>query len=312
MRKVLVFTLIVCLTVTSVFARGAAEGSSDGSSKGKVVMTISNQQNEFIVGMGNSFKEVGASLGYDVQLLDAQVDPTKQLSQIESAITQGAVAIFLEPCSYDGLTAGLKMAHEAGIPVFTIHNGVSATEYVTSAFYVNVHDGGVLKMQKVMEDIGGKGDIAIMTGTTGQDTTNQICGGYEEVLADYPDVNIVFTGAANWSAADAAPLAENWIASGKHLDAIVCNNDGMALGVLPVLRTTGNVGKIKLYGLDGTSEGLKAVKDGEMTATIYVDAHAEIVQAFEALEQIQAGNTIEKEYIIPPVLVDSSNVDQYI
>ena len=307
MRKVLV--LVLSLAMSMVFAAGTKE--SAGATKGKVVMTISNQQNEFIVGMGNSFKEVGASYGYDVQLLDAQVDPTKQLSQIESAITQNAVAIFLEPCSYDGLTSGLKLAHEAGIPVFTIHNGVSATEYVTSAMYVNVREGGRLKMQKVMDDIGGSGDIAIMTGTTGQDTTNQICGGYDEILVNYPSVNIVFTGAANWSAADTAPLAENWIASGKKLDAIVCNNDGMALGVLPVLKTTGNVGKIKLYGLDATKEGLKAVKAGEMAATIYVDAHGEIVQAFKALDDLRDGKQIQKEYIIDPILVDSSNVDQY-
>lgn len=310
MKKTLVIALVFVIAISAVFAQGSQETSSQ--SKGKVVMTISNQQNEFIVGMGNSFKSVGAEYGYDVQLLDAQVDPTKQLSQIESAITQGAVAIFIEPCSYDGLTAGLKMAYEAGIPVFTIHNGVSATEYVTSAMFVDVHDGGRLKMEKVVEDIGGKGDIAIMTGTTGQDTTNQICGGYYDVLANYPDINIVFTGAANWSAADAAPLAENWIASGKKIDAIVCNNDGMALGVLPVLKATGNVGKIKLYGLDATSEGLKAVKNGEMTATIYVDAHGEIVQAFKVLEELKAGNKVEKEYIIPAKLVDISNVDQYL
>ena len=174
MKKTLVVVLVIAMAIATVFAQGAQEAKTE--SKGKVVMTISNQQNEFIVGMGNSFKEVGAEYGYEVQLLDAQVDPTKQLAQIESAITQGAVAIFLEPCSYDGLTSGLKLAYEAGIPVFTIHNGVSATEYVTSAMYVDVRDGGRIKMQKVVEDIGGKGDIAIMTGTTGQDTTNQICG----------------------------------------------------------------------------------------------------------------------------------------
>jgi ribose transport system substrate-binding protein/inositol transport system substrate-binding protein len=309
MKKSMAVGVFALVLAGSLFAGG---GGQKSAARPKVVMTISNQQNEFIVGMGNSFKTVGAEQGYDVQLLDAQVDPTKQLAQIESAITQGAVAIFLEPCSYDGLTSGLRLAKEAGIPVFTIHNGVSATELITSAIYVNVRQGGSLKMQKCMDDINGAGDIAIMTGTIGQDTTNQIVGGYEEVLAKYPRVNVVFTGSGNWGATDAAPLAENWIASGRKLDAIVCNNDGMALGVLPVLKTTGNVGKIKLYGLDATPEGLKAVKAGEMTATIYVDAHAEIVKAFELLGLIRQGKKVDPEYIIPAVLVDSSNIDKYI
>ena len=49
-----------------------------------------------------------------------------------------------------------------------------------------------------------------------------------------------------------------------------------------------------------------------MTATIYVDAHGEIVQAFKVLEELKAGNKVEKEYIIPAKLVDISNVDQYL
>lgn len=293
-----------------VAAEPAAE--SDTAEKKLVVMTISNQQNAFIVGMGNSFKSVGESMGYEVMLLDANTDPTVQLSQIESAITQGAVAIFLEPCSYDGLTAGLQLAHDEGIPVITIHNAVSATDLITTAIRVDVHNGGALKMQKCVDDLNGTGNIAIITGTIGQDTTNQICGGYDDILPNYPNVKVIFEGEGNWGATDAAPLAENWIASGQKIDAIVCNNDGMALGVLPVLKSTDNIGKIKLYGLDASEEGLKAVKAGEMTATIYVDAHAEIVQAFECVNTLLAGGTVESEYVIPCQLVDISNVDQYL
>ena len=303
---------VMALSLSTGCPRHKKPTASSKTPSRKVIMTISNQQNEFIVGMGNSFMEVGAELGYDVQLLDAQVDPVKQLSQIESAISQDVAAIFLEPCSFDGLTSGLEAAKEAGIPVFTIHNGVSATEFIISAIYVNVKAGGAQKMQKCMDDLGGTGNIAIMTGTIGQDTTNQICGGYEEILANYPDVNIVFEGAGNWGATDAASLTENWIASGKKLDAIICNNDGMALGALPVLKTTGNVGDILLYGLDATPEALKAVKAGEMAASIFVDAHAEIVKAFELLQILEKGGEVESEYVIPTVLVDASNVDHYL
>ena len=271
----------------------AASDTTDSGAKPKVLMTISNQQNEFIVGMGESFLSVGEELGYDAQLMDANLDPTTQISQIETAISQGAVAIFVEPCSADGLTTGLQEAKDAGIPVFTIHNGVSSTDLITSAIRVDVKQGGALKMEQVIKDIGGSGDIAIMTGTLGQDTTNQICAGYDEVLAENPDVNVVFEGAGNWGAADAAPLAENWLASGKNIDAIVCNNDGMALGVLPVLKDAGKVGEIKLYGLDATSEGLKAVKAGEMAATIFVDADAEIRAAYDMVGTILDGGTVD-------------------
>lgn len=319
MKKMMVLFLVLALVLSAFAGCASTPEEKDATEEpvdtggGLVVMSISNQQNEFIVGMGKSFKAEGEKLGYEVQLMDADNDPTKQLSQIESAIAQGAIAIFLEPCSFDGLTNGLQQAKDAGIPVFTIHNGVSATDLITSAIRVDVKAGGTQKMQHCVDQLGGKGNICIMTGTTGQDTTNQIVGGYDEVLKNYPDIKVLYTGAADWGATKATPLAENWIAaSGGDIDAIVCNNDGMALGVMPALSTTGYTGKILLYGLDATKEGLKAVKAGEMTATIYVDANGEIVKAYELLDILKQGGTVESEYVIPTVLIDKTNVDQYL
>ena len=265
----------------------------------------------FMVGMAENFKEVGEAAGYEVQLMDADLDATKQVSQIETAISENAEAILVEPCSVDGLTTGLKEAHDAGIPVFVIHNNVSATDLVTSLIHVDVRQGGELKMEQVIKDCGEDAKIAIMTGTLGQDTTNQICGGYDAVLEKYPNVEVVFEGAGNWGATDAAPLAENWLASGKEIDAIVCNNDGMALGVVPVLKSAGKSEQIKVYGLDATNEGLKAVDSGEMAATIYVDSKAEIEKAFEMLEDLKAGKKVDAEYKVPSVLVTKENVKEY-
>lgn len=316
--------MVLCAAMLTAMTAGCTPESGGSSSSagsgdknaeegsGKVFMTVSNQQNEFTVGMGESFLEVGKAAGYDVQLMDADLDATQQVSQIETAISEGAEAILIEPCSVDGLTSGLQAAHDAGIPIFVIHNNVSATDLITSLIHVDVQQGGELKMQRCMDDIGGKGNIAIMTGTLGQDTTNQICSGYDKVLEKYPDVNVVFEGAGNWGATDAAPLAENWLASGEEIDAIVCNNDGMALGVIPVLESAGKTGDILVYGLDATSEGLKAVKEGTMAATIYVDAHAEIEKAFEMLEDVKAGKEVDSEYVVPAVLVTQENVDEYL
>ncbi len=301
----LILAVMVASALVGVF------GNAPAGEKKKVVMTISNQQNEFIVGMGESFKKIGAERGYDVQLLDANLDPTRQISQIETGVSQKAVAILVEPCSFDGLTVGLQAAHEAGIPIFTIHNAVSAGDMITTAIRVDVKQGGYMKMEQAVKDVGENGEIAIMTGTLGMDTTNQICGGYDESLAKHPQVKVVFTGAGNWGAVDAAPLAENWVASGRKLDAIVCNNDGMALGVIPVLRTTGNIGKIKVYGLDATPEGLRAIKAGEMAATIFVDAEAEIVAAFDMIAQLEKGEKIPGEFVVPPVLVTKANVNDF-
>ena len=49
-----------------------------------------------------------------------------------------------------------------------------------------------------------------------------------------------------------------------------------------------------------------------LAASIFVDAHAEIVKAFELLQILEKGGEVESEYVIPTVLVDASNVDHYL
>lgn len=60
------------------------------------------------------------------------------------------------------------------------------------------------------------------------------------------------------------------------------------------MKSAGKSEQIKVYGLDATNEGLKAVDSGEMAATIYVDSKAEIEKAFEMLEDLKAGKKVEQ------------------
>lgn len=152
-----VLGMVLCAAMLTVMTAGCTpESGSSGSDSssgdaaaeegsGKVFMTVSNQQNEFMVGMGESFLEVGEAAGYDVQLMDANLDATQQVSQIETAISEGAEAILVEPCSVDGLTSGLQAAHDAGIPIFVIHNSVSATDLITSLIHVDYNRAENLK-----------------------------------------------------------------------------------------------------------------------------------------------------------------------
>ncbi len=96
-------------------------------------------------------------------------------------------------------------------------------------------------------------------------------------------IEVVFDGTANWTTDQALELAENWLSTGKEIDAIVCNNDGMALGALQARKSAGLVGQILIYGNDGVPQVIDAIKNGEITATIFTDAQGEAVKAIEVL-----------------------------
>jgi ABC-type sugar transport system, periplasmic component len=289
----------------------AADAAVPAPPSKKVAWVASNIANEFTTGMAANAEAVGKEHGWEVTVFNPDSDLSKQISQLENAASQGYAAIIFDPVAYDGMTAVVEeLTTNYDIPVITLHGSCSAQDLLTAFVAINIQEGGRLKMEQVAKDLNGKGDIAIMTGTEGQTTAIFITDGYYEVLPNYPDINVVFTGAGNWNADDATPLAENWLSSGKNLDAIVCNNDGMALGVRAVLQAAGLTGKIKLYGLDATPEGRKAIRDGSMDASIWVDSYAEFVAAFDIIDAYYAGEPFEKEVMIAPTLVTKDNIDQ--
>ncbi len=277
----------------------------------KVAWVASNIANEFTTGMAANAVAVGKENGWEVTVFNPDTDLSKQISQIENAATQGFAAIIFDPVAYDGMTAVIdSVMSNYKIPVITLHGSASAQDKLTAYVAVDLAKGGELKMEQVAKDLNGKGNIAIMTGTEGQTSALLVTSGYDRVLPKYPDIKVVFKAAGSWNADSATPLAENWLSSGKTIDAIVCNNDGMALGVKAVLQSAGMTGKIKLYGLDATPEGRKSVRDGSMNASIWIDSHAEFVEAFKIIDAFYAGKPFEKEVLVSPSLVIKDNVDQ--
>ena len=85
-------------------------------------------------------------------------------------------------------------------------------------------------MEQVAKLLNGKGNIAILTGPSGDAGGLQRMEGYENILKNYPEIKQVVAPAdCQWDTASAQSTVESWL-SAYDLDAIVCENDGMAVG----------------------------------------------------------------------------------
>lgn len=76
------------------------------------------------------------------------------------------------------------------------------------------------------------------------------------------------SGVANFDRSQAAALMEQWLEKGDDIELVICNNDDMALGAVDAMEKMGITKKIKIVGIDGISDGIKAVKDGKMYGTV--------------------------------------------
>ena len=132
------------------------------------------------------------------------------------------------------------------------------------------------------------------------------------MLKKYPGIKVAYQQTANWRTDEALKLVENWLQTGVKLDAIVANNDGMALGALKAVEDAKLGNQVKVYGLDATPDALAAVKEGRLAATISQSTTDQGLMAMETAYKIVGGAKVKRETIVAHTLITKANVDKYI
>lgn len=313
--------VVLVMALAMVFAFGLTGcGSSDesGDAAGadgiKIAYLGPHQNNEYQIALREAVEAAAADNGVECKVYIADNDPAKQVSQIEQAINEGVQGIVMDPCSFEGIAQGITAAKEAGVPLVTVHEVVSNQDEAVAFAASDLRTGGKLKMEQVMEDFPDGAQLAVLYGPLGHAAQIDITEGYKDALKGQEDkYPYVFDGEGNWAAEDALDLVSNWLATGKKIDAIVCNNDGMAIGALQAVKAAGmDPSEILIYGLDAQQDVLTEVKAGNIRATIFNDYPQEASKGVELCLAAIAGETVDAENLIDPKVVTIDNVDEYL
>jgi len=312
-RKVLSIVLVL-LMMTAILAAcgGGAKEEPAAQEPKEFAFFISHMTNAFTIELSDAVKAKAAELGVNVTVNDGGKDAAKQISQIETTVNQGIDGIIIEPVSVDAIIPAVKAATEAGIPVVIVNQQISDPSAASAYVGVANKDGGALEMTKAVEDLGGKGNVAILLGPMGSDAQIGRSEGYKAVIDANPGVTVVFESTANWTTDEALKLVENWLQSGKEINAIVAQNDGMALGALKAVEDAKLQDKIKVYGLDATPDALAAVKEGRLAATVSQSTTTQGLEAMNTVYKLAMGETVEPELLVDFTLITSENVDEFL
>ena len=288
---------------------GAGSGSAGGAYK--IALIQQHQTNAFQIAVTEAAEAKAAELGVELKILSADQDAATQISQIEQCVSEGYQAILFEPVDPDGLRDAAKNAADAGVVVINIISACTDWEGagISAVSYGNNVKAGETEMQQVADLLGGKGNIAILTGPSADAGGLQRMEGYETILAKYPDiVQVVSPADCAWDTAQAQATVESWL-SAYDLDAIVCENDGMAVGAG---NAAGANSGIIISGVDGTPDGFEAIKDGRITGTVSQNGGAMAANGVEAAVTLLSGGTLETNVLVTDnTWIDSSNVADY-
>lgn len=276
---------------------------------GKIAVMMSHMTNEFVTTVAEAAKAKGAELGYEVVVFDGKQDASTQVTQIEQAVTQGFKGILVEPVSTDGVVPGLIAANDAGVPIATLVQRASEQDLAATYIGGDEVNAAKLQMTEAIKAIGGSGNIGIIYGPMGSDAMLSRQKGYQEVLAENPNVKVAFEDTANWVTAEGLQLVENWLSTGTELKGIVSQNDGMAVGAVQAIENAGQKGKIMVFGIDATADGIAAIKDGGMQGTVSQDTPGIGRLGVETMDKIIRGETVPPEVLTTAQWITAENVD---
>ncbi|MBR8740371.1 substrate-binding domain-containing protein [Nocardiopsis sp. MG754419] len=279
--------------------------SSDGP---RVGLSLSTLNNPFFLQMRDGAQAEADEAGVNLIVTDAQDDASQQADQIQNFISTGVDAMVINPVDSDAAGPPVRGANNADIPVVAADRGVTEADVETLVASDNV-EGGRLAARALAEELGEEGRIAVLQGVPGTSASRERGSGFEEGIAEYPDIEVVAQQPADFDRSKGLDVMTNMLQGNGDIDGVFAENDEMALGAAAALSSRGE--EAVVIGFDGTPEGLEAVADGVL--------HASIAQQPAELGRVAVRNAVaaangeglEETVMVPVEVVTEGNVADF-
>ncbi|BAQ80591.1 sugar ABC transporter substrate-binding protein [Pseudomonas sp. St29] len=282
----------------------------------KIGVSMSQFDDTWLTYLRESMDQKAKSLpdGVKLQFEDARSDVVKQLSQVENFISQKVDAIVVNPVDTAATRKITEAAVKAGIPLVYVNRRPDDLNLPKGVVTVASDDleAGKMQMQYLAEKMGGKGDIVILLGDLANNSTANRTKGVKEVLTRYPGIKVDQEQTGVWLRDKGMTLVNDWLTQGRKFDAVVSNNDEMAIGAAMALKQAGvERGSVLIAGVDGTPDGLRAVKKGDLAISVFQDAKGQADGSIDTAVKMIKHEPVEPAVWIPYRLITPQNVDQF-
>jgi ribose transport system substrate-binding protein len=294
-------------TVVLVLSACALAASCTRRSEGeRIAVFTKNQTNPYFqsvrAGADNAARQMHVSVTHYVPTKPDSIP--EQMSQIEDAITRRPDAIVFIPVDSQAMVPGVEKMNSAGIPVVNITDhsaGGDLVSYVGSDEY----GLGLASGRYLLERLGGRGSVIIIEGVRGSHGSMERVRGFQKALEGFPQVKLLASQPANFQRLQALQVTENLLQAHPAIDGVMAANDAMALGAIEALDAAHRAALV--VGINGTKEGIDAVKSGKLLATAdfggYLQGCVGTMAAIRAVHKLP----VPKQIAFPSVVLDSAN-----
>ncbi|PFH26373.1 sugar ABC transporter substrate-binding protein [Burkholderia sp. JKS000303] len=283
----------------------------------KIGVTMASFDDTFLTILRNSISDAAKKDGATVQIEDGGNDVGKQLSQVQNMIAQKVDAIIVNAVDTDATPKITRMVTAAKIPLVYVNRKPVDFDKLPAGVAVVASDekqSGTLQARQVCKLLGGKGDILVLMGELSNESARARTQDIQDVIAtkECAGIKIVDKREGKWSRTQGQDITMNWLSSGMKFDAIVSNNDEMAIGAINALKAARKwTPKTVVAGIDATPDGLASMKSGDLKVSVYQNAAGQGAQAVAAALKLAKKQPVDRYVNVPFELVTPENMNQY-
>ena len=211
----------------------------------------------------------GKLFNVEVTWFDGQLDAVKQRAAIDNMASQKWDFVAIQAFGIGTLTQPVQKMIDAGIPVIDMDTLIAPLDQIKVHSFLAPDNEfmGASVTQALCNAIGGKGKVIMTQGALGHTGAQGRAKGFETVVKQFPNIEVLDTQPADWDVSKTARLWETYLTKYPQIDAAFFHNDDMALAAANIMKAR-NRTNILIGGVDAMPPAIQAVSEGRMFATV--------------------------------------------
>ena len=287
-------------------------GSWQAGAQAKTIgVALASDTNPFYIAMLKGIEKRAGELGYEISVVNAEEDVAKQLNGINDLIAKGVDAILISPIDAKALCSGFDKAKAAGIPMMSIARGSACESQLLHIASDELRIGGEIAAWTAGQ-LGGEGKVAMLAGPAGAQAFINFAKGYADEMAKHPGIEIVYRQEMLLTRENGLKNGEDALVAHPDLDAIYGANDELGMGAAQAVAAAGVKDQVIVTGLNGIPPAVRAVKNGSMDLTVVLNPLKWGTLGADTADAVLSGKAFESKVFVAHVLVDKTNVEQFI
>jgi ribose transport system substrate-binding protein len=288
-----------------------AKTASIGPGSGRLFgVTFQTMNNPFFIDLEQGIRAVIEGRGDRMVMLDAQFNSLKQKNDISDVLQQQPAGLLINPVNWEGVRGSLIEARRKGVPVIIVDAPVSDPGLVVSQVASNNVEAGRLAAE-ALGKVNPGAKVVVLHHSINKACIDRV-EGFKQGTGKYPEMTILDIQEGKGTTEGGRPVMRDLLGRFPDLDAVFPINDPSALGAISAIESAGKLGKVTVVTVDGSREGVAAIKAGKLHSSSAQFPKQMGRVAAETIYDHLEGKPVPKDIKIPVKLITKENADEFL